>query len=80
MEGPVVGGEGSCERALSQSDDEVGAPQEAHHVIQLQVKEVPLEQTLRVVLYKGAACRLTAPVRRGVKRLHTQGWTDEEET
>lgn len=72
VEAPIVGGEGSGQRALTQSDDEVDAPQEAHHIVQLQVKEVPLEQTLRVVLYKQAACSLTAPVRRGVKRLHTE--------
>ncbi len=58
-EGPVIRTEGSGEGAVTQSDDEVHAPQERNHVIDLQVKEVPLEQTLLVIVNEDAARRRT---------------------
>jgi len=65
-EGPVVGGEGPRQRALPQGDDEVDAPEERHGVVDLQVEEVPLEQTLVVVLDEDAAGKGAARVvRRG---------------
>lgn len=54
-EGPVVGGEGPRQRALPQGDDEVHAPEESHNVVDLQVEEVPLEETLVVVFDEDAA-------------------------
>lgn len=53
--GPVVGGEGARQRALPQGDDEVDAPEKSHDVVDLQVEEVPLEETLVVVLEEDAA-------------------------
>lgn len=68
-EGPVVGGEGPRQRALPQSDDEVGAPQKSDGVVDLQVEEVPLEEALLVVIDEDAAGGRAAWIRRGVERL-----------
>lgn len=54
-EGPVVGGKGPCERTVSQGDDEVDTPEKSHHVVDLQVEEVPLEETLVIVFDEDAA-------------------------
>lgn len=54
-EGPVVGGKGPRQRALSQGDDEVDAPEESHGIVELQVEEVPQEEALVVVLEEDAA-------------------------
>lgn len=42
---------------MPQGDDEVDAPEKSHHVVDLQVEEVPLEETLVVVLDEDAAGR-----------------------
>uniref|UniRef100_A0A9J8C2F5 Uncharacterized protein n=1 Tax=Cyprinus carpio carpio TaxID=630221 RepID=A0A9J8C2F5_CYPCA len=68
-EGPVIRAECSGECAVTQSDDEVHAPQERKHVIDLQVKEVPLEQTLRVIVNEDAARRRTRGILRTVEHL-----------
>uniref|UniRef100_A0A8C1MA74 Uncharacterized protein n=1 Tax=Cyprinus carpio TaxID=7962 RepID=A0A8C1MA74_CYPCA len=68
-EGPVIRAECSGECAVTQSDDEVDAPQERKHVIDLQVKEVPLEQTLCVIVNEDAACRRTRGILRSVEHL-----------
>uniref|UniRef100_A0A667X6L7 Uncharacterized protein n=1 Tax=Myripristis murdjan TaxID=586833 RepID=A0A667X6L7_9TELE len=52
---PVVGGKGSGQRALSQGDDKIGTPEERHHIVDLQVEEVPLKQALVVVFDEYAA-------------------------
>ena len=54
-EGPVVGGEGPGQRALPQGDDEVHTPEKSHGVVDLQIEEVPLQETLVVVLDEDAA-------------------------
>lgn len=54
-EGPVIGGKGPRQRALSQGDDEVDAPEESHSVVDLQVEEVPQEEALVIVLEEDAA-------------------------
>ena len=55
MEGPVVGSEGPCQRALPQGEDKVGTPEESHGIVDLQVEEVPLEETLVVVFDEDTA-------------------------
>uniref|UniRef100_A0AAY5F5U8 Uncharacterized protein n=1 Tax=Electrophorus electricus TaxID=8005 RepID=A0AAY5F5U8_ELEEL len=57
VEGPVVRGEGPGQCALAQRDDEVHTPQEGEDVVDLQVKEVPLEQAILVILDEHAAGR-----------------------
>uniref|UniRef100_A0A673G5L1 Uncharacterized protein n=1 Tax=Sinocyclocheilus rhinocerous TaxID=307959 RepID=A0A673G5L1_9TELE len=76
-EGPVIRAEGSGERAVTQSDDEVHAPQERNHIIDLQVKEVPLEQTLLVIVNEDAACRRTRGKLRTVECLWRKTETHE---
>lgn len=56
-EGPVVGGKCPCQGALPQGDDEVDTPEKSHHVVDLQVEEVPLEDTLVIVFDEDAAGR-----------------------
>lgn len=41
-EGPVVGGEGPGQRTLSEGDDKVDTPEKSHHVVDLQIEDVPL--------------------------------------
>ncbi len=76
-EGPVVRTEGSGECTVTQSDDEVHAPQERNHVIDLQVKEVLLEQTLLVIVNEDAARRRTRGILRTVERLWRKTDTHE---
>lgn len=40
---------------MSQGDDEVDTPEKSHHVVDLQVEEVPLKETFVVVFDKDAA-------------------------
>lgn len=54
-EGPVVGGKGPCERTVSQGNDKIDTPEKSHHIVDLQIEEVPLEKTLVVVFDKDAA-------------------------
>uniref|UniRef100_H2RX44 Uncharacterized protein n=1 Tax=Takifugu rubripes TaxID=31033 RepID=H2RX44_TAKRU len=46
---PVVGRERPGEGALAQGNDKISTPEEGHHVVDLQVKQVPLEQALIIV-------------------------------
>lgn len=68
-EGPVVGGKGPRQRALSQGNDKVDAPEESHGVVDLQVEEVPQEEALVIVLEEYAAGRGAIGVIRGVEGL-----------
>lgn len=54
-EGPVVGGEGPGQRALPEGNDEVDTPKKSHRIVDLQIEDVPLQQTLIVVLDEDAA-------------------------
>lgn len=55
-EGPVVGGKGPCECALPQGDDKVDTPEKGHSVVDLQVEQIPLEETLIIVFDENTAC------------------------
>lgn len=55
VEGPVVGGKGPRQCTMPQGDDEVDTPEKSHRVVDLQVEEVPLKETLVVVFDKDAA-------------------------
>lgn len=68
-EGPVVGGKGPRQRALTQGDDKVDAPEESHGIVDLEVEEVPQEEALVVVLEEYAAGRGATGELRGVKGL-----------
>lgn len=46
---PVVGRERPGKSALAQGNDKINTPEERHNVVELQVKQVPLEQALIVV-------------------------------
>lgn len=54
-EGPVVGGKGPSKRTLPQCDDKVDTPEKSHSVVDLQVEQIPLEETLFVVFDENAA-------------------------
>lgn len=54
-EGPVVRGEGPRQRTLAQGDDEVDTPEKSHGVVDLQIEDVPLEETFVVVFDEDAA-------------------------
>lgn len=49
FEGPVVGGEGPRQRDLAQGRDEVGAPEEEEHVVELEEDEVLVVEGLPAV-------------------------------
>lgn len=68
-EGPVVRGERPSQGALSQGQHKVDTPEEGHHVVDLQVEQVPLQQALCVVLDKDAPRRRTELVGGGVEGL-----------
>lgn len=40
---------------MSQGNDKVDTPEKSHHIVDLQVEEVPLKKTLVVVFDKDAA-------------------------
>lgn len=54
-EGPVVGGKGPSKRTMPQGDDKVDTPEKSHSVVDLQVEQIPLEETLFVVFDENAA-------------------------
>lgn len=52
---PVVGRECPSKSTLPQGNDEINAPEESYNVVELQVKQVPLEQPLIIVLDENTA-------------------------
>lgn len=74
---PVVGGEGPRQCALAQGDDKVEAPEQAQHIVDLQVEHVSLEKTLAVVFNEDTLGRGTGQVERrveGLRRTEKRGW------
>lgn len=52
---PVVGRKCPSKSALAQGDHEINTPEESENVVELQVEQVPLEQTLIVVFDENTA-------------------------
>lgn len=57
VEGPVVGGKGAGKRTLPQCNDKIDTPKKGHYIIDLQVDQVPLQETLAGVFEEDTACR-----------------------
>lgn len=79
FEGPVVGGEGPRQRDLAQGRDEVGAPEEEEHVVELEEDEVLVVEGLPAVEGK-AALGVAALSRRvgGVEGLESEEEMEEK--
>lgn len=68
-EGPVIRAESPGQRTVTQSDDKIHTPEESHHIIELQVKEIPLKEPLRVIVDEDTARRRARRVLGAVKHL-----------